>query len=223
MLLEIIASSLPDALEAEQGGAHRLELCVALDVEGLTMPPDLIEAIAQRVRIPWRVMLRETNSYTATREELTRMIETARAAAKLGADGFVIGFATAHDLDANLTAELASSTPLPVTHQRAFEFAPDPFTGIAQLKTLPRIDTLLTNGQQVGETLDWPARAARLEAFRLAAEPEISILAGGGVNADVIRFLREHTGVEQFHCGRPAREDGVVKAHKVAELVRALQ
>lgn len=219
-LLEIIASSLPDALEAEQGGAHRLELCVDLHVEGLTMPLELISEIRKRVKIPLRVMLRDTPSYTASPAELQHMQQVAKECADLGVDGLVVGFATGHDIDVPLTTELLQATPaLKATFQRAFEFAPDWQQGLKRLKAMGQIDRLLTNGYGS----NWEERALALEHMRRQADPEIVILAGGGVDAEVIRFLRERTGVKEFHCGRPAREDGVVKAHKVARLVAEVE
>ena len=64
MLLEIIAETVEDAREAEQGGAGRIELVRDLDRGGLT-PPPLIEAVLKAVRIPVRVMVRESESFEA--------------------------------------------------------------------------------------------------------------------------------------------------------------
>lgn len=57
-LLEVIACSLEDALAAEAGGAQRLELCSRLDLDGLTPPRSMVEAVVKAVSIPVRVMIR---------------------------------------------------------------------------------------------------------------------------------------------------------------------
>lgn len=225
-LLEIICSTLADALEAERGGADRLELCVALDQEGLTPPLDLVEAIVAVTHIPLRVMVRETNSYQATEPELARMIDYVTHVSNLPIDGLVVGFATARDIDLTTTMRLLDAAPqLNATHQRAFEEAADPFAAIAQLKNLPQFDTLLTNGatRSNGDPTDWPTRIAHLNDFANAASPQLHILAGGGVNADIIRLIRSTTNIDQFHCGRPARENGQVSARRVKELREAMQ
>jgi copper homeostasis protein len=236
MTLEIIASSLTDALEAEQGGATRLELCIALDQEGLTMPLDLVATIKSRVSIPVRVMLRETPTYSATPAELERLQVAARECEAMQVDGLVIGFA---DLTSNsaaspsnsaanssgsagvdwpLTESLLKASNLPATMQRAFEFEPDPIHAIGKLKSFRQFDTLLSNAW--GE--DWNQRAHHLESMRQSAAPSITILAGGGVNADVIRLLRQQTGIAAFHCGKPARDNGQVTAAKVKLLRQAM-
>jgi copper homeostasis protein len=215
MVLEIIASSLDDALQAEQGGATRLELCVALEQEGLTMPLELVAEIKSRVSIPLRVMLRETPTYSASESEMLRLQQSARECEAIGVDGLVIGFANEATVDWSLTEILLRTTTLPATMQRAFEFAADPLAAISDLKRLRQFDTLLSNAW--GES--WQERAKNLETMRIAAEPQVTILAGGGVSADVIRLLRAETGITSFHCGKPARENGKVSAARV-ELLR---
>jgi copper homeostasis protein len=65
MLLEVIACSVADAIEAERGGAGRLELARELGRGGLTPSPDLVQEVRQAVAIPVRVMLRENDGYEA--------------------------------------------------------------------------------------------------------------------------------------------------------------
>ena len=62
-ILEVIACSLTDAIEAEQGGAGRLEIVSELKRGGLTPSFDLVAEIKQRVAIPLRVMLRESEGF----------------------------------------------------------------------------------------------------------------------------------------------------------------
>jgi copper homeostasis protein CutC len=63
----------------------------------------------------------------------------------------------------------------------------------------------------------------RLGDYAAAAEPEIKILAGGGIDLQVIAMIRAATLIREFHVGRAARgEDGVV-APQVAELAAALR
>jgi copper homeostasis protein len=52
VLLEICCGSLEDALEAEAGGAHRVELCSNLFWGGLTPSFGTIVEAKRRLRIP---------------------------------------------------------------------------------------------------------------------------------------------------------------------------
>ena len=58
MMLEIIATSLADAIAAERSGADRLELCAALSEGGLTPSMGLVEAVVEGVNIPVHVAFR---------------------------------------------------------------------------------------------------------------------------------------------------------------------
>ena len=61
--MEVIAETVEDAREAEQGGAGRIELVRDLSRGGLTPLPALIDAVVHAVRIPVRVMVRESEPF----------------------------------------------------------------------------------------------------------------------------------------------------------------
>ncbi len=64
IILEVIACTVEDAIEAERGGANRLEIVSRLETGGLTPAPDLVRKIKANVSLPLRVMLRESEGYT---------------------------------------------------------------------------------------------------------------------------------------------------------------
>jgi hypothetical protein len=81
LALEVIATSVADAVAAEQGGADRLELVVDLSRGGMTPPAALVDEILGRVRIPIRVMVRETDrtrSRTLTADRLVAAADGSR-------------------------------------------------------------------------------------------------------------------------------------------------
>ena len=93
-----------------------------------------------------------------------------------------------------------------VTLHRAFDVCRDPEAALAQASALG-VDTVLTSGQAATA---WEGRAviARLLA---QAGPEMRILIGGGVNADVIRrFRRELPQATAFHLsGKTVLDSGM--------------
>ena len=220
-ILEVIVTSLADALAAEAGGAHRLELVSRLDLGGLTPSVGLVHEITERVRLPVRVMLRETPGFIVTdRAERARLCALAGEMARLPVDGLVCGFLAAGGVDEELLAAVLAAAPdLKVTFHRAFEELPDPLAAMAQLKRHSQIDRLLTSGG----TGQAEARAGRLAALQRAAAPEIRLLAGGGVDKALIEQLRRAGVVGEIHVGRlvrsPARADGWVSAELVRELI----
>ena len=58
MILEICATSIASALNAEKAGAHRIELCSELAVGGITPSHGFISEVLQRLKIPVFVLIR---------------------------------------------------------------------------------------------------------------------------------------------------------------------
>ena len=224
-ILEVIACSVADAVEAERGGASRLEVITEFESGGMTPPAWMVREILRSVKIPVRVMLRESEGYGVTgAAETARLRAAARDFAGLPLDGVVLGFIHGGEVDVELTGQILSSAPnLNATFHHAFEESADPLGAIAVLKTLPRIDRILT----AGGGGDWPRKLERLAGYERAARPEISILAGGGVDAGVIRMVSGATPIREFHVGRavriPQTAQGEVSAARVAELARLLE
>jgi len=61
-LLEVIVTSVEEAVEAQAGGADRLELLAAPEHAGLTPSCSTVENVVRSVSIPVRVMLRDEPS-----------------------------------------------------------------------------------------------------------------------------------------------------------------
>ena len=219
MLIEVIAETIEDAREAEQGGAGRIELVRDLDRGGLTPPLALIEAVVRAVRIPVRVMLRESEPFElGDRAELPRLHRAAREAHARGAEGFVAGFLSDGGVDLAAVQEVMGALQSHMTFHRAFDEATAPLRALARLAGEPRVDRVLTSGGAG----DWPTRFARLKALRLAAPGRVTILPGGGIDDEALRALAD-AGFPEAHVGRaarvPANHAGRVRASRVAELV----
>ena len=91
-ILEVIACSVADAVEAEKGGANRLEVVSDLDRGGLTPPVELVRAIQDAVNLPLRVMVRESDGYQTSGEtEIEKLCTAADVFSKLDVDGLGIG------------------------------------------------------------------------------------------------------------------------------------
>lgn len=218
--LEVIVTSVADAIAARNGGASRLEVVRALDRGGLTPSLELVRAIKEAVALPLRVMVRESDGYeTGNEEEVERLCAAATRFAELGVAGLVIGFLKGVELDLELTERVLSCAPgLNATFHHAFESARDQAEAIRKLKSLPQVDRILSHGG----VDDLAERSKRLDAYARAAAPEIRIIAGGGIDKPAIALLRSRTPIREFHVGRAARRGFQVAGEVQAELVRAL-
>jgi copper homeostasis protein len=220
MMLEVIACSVADAVEAQRGGAGRLEVVRDLERGGLTPPVELVRAIKDAVDLPLRVMVRESDGYQPSGEpEVERLCLAADEFSKLDVDGLVLGFLKDKTIDLELTARVLAAAPrLKATFHHAFEDVADQRQAINEIKRLPQVDRILSHGGP-GELEE---RRQRLSAYAHAAAPEITIIAGGGIDSRAIALLQRTTAILEFHVGRAARRDFRVDGEVHSELVRAL-
>ena len=223
MLLEVIACSLTDAIEAERGGAGRLELVRDLGKGGLTPSLEMVQEVRDAVAIPIRVMIRETSGYQAgDARALDRLASLAVRAAALGIDGIVIGFLQGGQIDDRAMDAIAAASPVQATFHHAFDRLPDPATAVRSLARWPRVDRVLTSAGPG----NWTEKTARLDRLGAVAPPGLTILAGGGVDEAALGTLAR-SSVREAHVGRAARVpptvDGAVSSRRVAELVEAAQ
>lgn len=212
-----------DAVEAERGGAGRLEVVRALDRGGLTPSSALVREIRERTRLPVRVMIRGRDGYEAGGpDDLDRIIALARQMAALRVDGLVVAFLRGGAIDGDAMDAVTRAAPeVPITFHHAFDELPDPAAAFRALDRWPQIDRVLTHGGSD----DWTARAARLGDYAKAAGPRV-ILPGGGVDVEALRVLARTPGIREAHVGRAARTGsdaaGTVDGGRVAALIQAM-
>lgn len=205
MMLEIIATSLADAIAAERAGAGRLELCAALSEGGLTPSLGLIEAVVQGVDIPVHVIVRpHSRTFYYDEMDIAVMLADIRHIKKVGAAGIVIG---ALDEDNKVNAEVISrllmeSGDMNVTFHRAFDEIDDQLEALEVIATYPQIQRILTSGGQA------PAPESTEQLKKLVDKSKnksIQILAGNGMTPESLSGLVMATGVEEVHFGSAVR------------------
>lgn len=222
-LLEVIACSVEDAIAAARGGADRLELISNYEVGGLTPKLELVERVLAAVEIPVRVMLRDEESFFVTDEAAKeRLCWTATLLAKLPIDGLVLGFLRdpGPEIDHELLARVLACSPgLKATFHRASESLPDPGRAIGELARHPQIDTLLTSGGPE----PWGEKVPRLAEWQRRADPDRTILVGGGVYTDAIQLLRADSTIRAFHIGQAVRAGHTIEGAVETDRVRAIR
>lgn len=223
MILEIIATSLEDAIVAEQAGADRIELCAALSEDGLTPSLGLIEAVVKGVKIPVNVIVRPHNKgFHYSEDDLAVMLTDVRHIKRAGAAGIVIGALTKDNkVDAEATSLLLKEAEgLDVTFHRAFDFVDDQFAALETIAGFPQINQILTSGGQAPA----PESTEQLKKLVKHCENEsIQILAGNGVTPESLASLLEETGLEEVHLGSGVRVNRSYKHPVDAEVVAAVK
>jgi copper homeostasis protein len=194
---EICATNIQSAVTAQTAGAHRIELCSALDGGGLTPSPGLILKAKELLTIPIHVLIRpREGNFCFTQTELDIMLDDIHFCREAGVHGVVIG---ALDKDGRLDvpamkAMKAAAGPMDVTCHRAFDYAIEPFTTMEALIDLG-VDRILSSGQA---TTAWEGRFLLKELIERAAG-RITIMPGAGITFKNIREIAEVTGAREFH------------------------
>jgi copper homeostasis protein len=196
-LLEICCGSLEDALEAEAGGADRVELCSSLFQGGLTPSFGTIVEAKRRLRIPAIIMIRPRGGgFCYTEPEFAAMVADAEAAVAQGVGGLAFGVLTPDGvIDRARTQRLrAAAGDRDAVFHRAFDVTPDPFRAIDELVELG-ITRVLTSGQQdtVPEGLDLIARLVEYAGDR------IQVMPGGGIKPFNFDDIVARSGCRQIH------------------------
>ena len=219
-LLEVIVQSVADARAAARAGADRLEVVRRIQDGGLTPAIALVREIAAEVSLPLRVMVRENAGYTTNPIELLALQRAAAALAELQVDGLVVGFATAGEIELEPVCHVMEAAPgIKVTFHRAFDELRDPLAAIDAIAGVPAIDRVLTSGGDGPSTI----RCQRLRAYQERADARLTIIAGGGIDADMLASLVRTGVVREVHVGRAAREGHDPEAAVVAAEVSRLR
>lgn len=207
--LEICSSSTQSALNAQEAGVRRVELCDNLWESGTTPSYGAIKKARELLKIQLFVLIRPRGGdFVYSDLEFEIIKENIQMCKDLGVDGIVSGVLNADNtIDLDRTRELIEfSKPLPFTFHRAFDVSPDLFQSLEELISL-KADRVLTSGG-----LDNAGDASEtITKLNLLAAGEITILPGGGINERNISNLFD-TGCSEFHmtghsiCKSPAQE-----------------
>lgn len=206
---EVCANSVESCVEAQRGGADRVELCAGIP-EGGTTPSygDIVMARKLLITTKLHVIIRPRGGdflYSDLEREI--MLEDVRMARRLGVDGVVFGVLTFDgDIDMDFMRQLmAESEGMSVTFHRAFDVCRNPFVALEQIIELG-CDRILTSGQM-------PKAEDGVDLLKQLVEKagdRIIIMPGCGVNAGNIAKIAQITGAKEFHfSARSKHESGM--------------
>lgn len=201
LIFESCVETLEDALIAERQGANRIELCSALDLDGLTPSQELTRQCLKKLTIPIMAMVRPRGgNFVYSEDELLQMEREIAFFKQLGVAGVVFGLLTGQgvvDLEnTRLLAELAS--PLEVTFHKAIDYTGDVVESFQKLNQIAGITRVLTSG---GMDTAWSGREI-LKTMNNLPDRRIKIIAAGKVLPENRLQVAEYTGVSELHGKR---------------------
>lgn len=197
MILEICANSYQSAKNAQEAGAHRIELCQELSVGGITPSYGLLKQVVDTLSIPVYVLIRpQSGDFVYSDSEFDIMKQDIQLSKTLGCGGIVSGVLNNDNtIDIERTKDLVElSKPLAFTFHRAFDCVDNPSKALEQLIDLG-VDRVLTSGQETSAKKGLNV----LKQLHEQANGRITILAGGGINSDNARLFKD-VGLNEIHA-----------------------
>jgi copper homeostasis protein len=195
--LEICVDNVESAIEAQNAGADRIELCNNLMEGGTTPGFGTISSARSNLTIGLHVIIRPRGGdflYCGLDYDIMR--RDIEACGECGADGVVLGILLPDGtIDIDRTAKLTElARPMSVTFHRAYDMCIDPFKGLEDV-IATGADRLLTSGQKnraeegVGLIIQLIKQAGK----------RIIIMPGSGINSYNITHIALKTGAKEFH------------------------
>ena len=202
MFLEICANSYQSAKNAQEAGAHRIELCQELSVGGITPSYGLLKQVIENLDIPVFVLIRPRGgNFVNSDDEFEIMKTDIQLCKEMGSDGIVSGVLNSDKtIDIKRTKELIElSKPLQFTFHRAFDEVLNPKEALEQLIDLG-VERLLTSGQETTAEKGLEL----LQDLNEISNGRITILAGGGIS--VINALKfKAIGLKEIHASASSK------------------
>ncbi len=195
--VEICTNSVTSCVEAQRGGAYRVELCAAIPEGGTTPSYGEIALARELLDIKLNVIIRpRAGDFLYSDWEHKAMLKDIEMCRQLGVDGVVFGCLTADgEVDMERNRELMEAAKgMSTTFHRAFDMCKDPLESLEKIISLG-FDRILTSG---GE----PKAEQGIDLLKKLVEKagdHIIIMPGSGVTEDNIHKIAQETGAKEFH------------------------
>lgn len=209
------------------GGAERIELCRALEVDGLTPKPEHIREAREifGCRAGVLVMIRpRAGDFCYQRREVEQMAGQIAMAADAGAGGVVLGTLQGRQLDLAALGQLlqvARRNRLSTTFHRAFDELADKKQAIERLVDMG-VDRVLTAGVPLGEPVSALDAVDSINHILCCARGRIEVVVGGGVSCvnivSLLEKLSSGAAPLSFHSHTGLHTDGIADAERVRDM-----
>ena len=197
MIKEACVESFEKALEAQNNGANRIELCENLAVGGTTPSYGTVKICLEKLNIPIFPMIRARGgNFVYSKDEIKIMKEDIKIFKELGVKGVVLGCLISNNkIDLELTKELVDlAYPMEVTFHKAIDEIQNPLDYIDDLVNIG-IKRILTSG----------GKATALEGKDLINEMikksngRLKIVVAGKVTKGNLNGLSNLISADEFH------------------------
>ena len=209
--IEACIGTLQSGIEAEKGGANRVELCDNLAEGGTTPSAALIQMTKERLKIPAAVMIRPRHGdFLYSDLEFEIMKKDIEFCKTVGVEAVVFGLLTPDgQIDYQRTMRLVESAGnMQVCFHRAVDLSRDYFEAIEQIINCGCTRILTSGGANKA--------VEGFENIRKAQElygNKIEIMVGSGINAENVSKFHS-VGIRNFHLSGKVQIDSLMTYRK---------
>lgn len=209
--IEACIGTLQSGIEAEKGGANRVELCDNLAEGGTTPSAALIQMTKEKLQIPAAVMIRPRHGdFLYSDLEFEIMKKDIEFCKSVGVEAVVFGLLTPEgNIDCERTKKLVETAGnMQVCFHRALDLSNDYLKAIAQIIDCGCHRILTSGGANKA--------VEGFENIRKAQElygNKIEIMVGSGINADNVSMFH-NIGIRNFHLSGKVQIDSLMTYRK---------
>ena len=182
MIIEICATSIESILNAQNAGAHRLELCENYSLGGVTPSEQFLNEAIKVSSLPIHVLIRpKGGDFIFNNQEYDLMINKINLFKAYNVKGFVVGFMEKdRSLNSDILSEFRKITKgFELTFHRAFDFLAYQEESI-ELLIEKDFNRILCSGNE----LSAEKGIENLRNYNKISNGRITIMPGGGVSLD---------------------------------------
>ncbi|MCG8307634.1 MAG: copper homeostasis protein CutC [Cytophagales bacterium] len=198
MIIEACVENIHEALRAESLGAHRVEICENLKVDGTTPSAGTIKVAKKLLKIPIMVLIRPRGgNFIYSRNEIEIMRHDIEVCKKIGVHGVVFGTLTRdYTIDSVLVKELIEiARPLRVTFHKAIDKTFNILEEFRSLLMNTDIDRVLTSG---GAKTAFDGKEIINEMVRIA-NGQVKVISAGKIHQSDLPKLKNIIHSDEFH------------------------
>ena len=209
--IEACIGTLQSGIEAEKGGANRVELCDNLAEGGTTPSAALIQMTKEKLQIPAAVMIRPRHGdFLYSDLEFEIMKKDIEFCKSVGVEAVVFGLLTPEgNIDCERTKKLVETAGnMQVCFHRALDLSNDYLKAIEQIIDCGCHRILTSGGANKA--------VEGFENIRKAQElygNKIEIMVGSGINAENVSKFHE-VGIRNFHLSGKVQIDSLMTYRK---------
>lgn len=198
MILEACVGNLSDAISAERLGAHQIELCDRLDLDGTSPSFSTIKQTCDQLIIPIKVIVNPNPfNYNYSQKDIKNILAYIKGLNNLPVRGIVFGPLTHSGLpDLHTLSIIADNTDLPITYHKAIDTTEDILRSTSMLIEQDIVKFILSSGgkKNASEGIE-PLKKMQT----LLKDSTIQLIAAGSITKDNLAQLHKSLNLVYYH------------------------